>query len=173
MDEPLPPLRRDKQGRIDPTSLPDVLQWFLDYDPRVAIIKHPRVEELFQWKQEESRREGEDVFIFNRAEDRLALGIMQALAEHAGEYALYTWISQLLNALEEASQTNEEMASSYKLDMGAEKSIVTEAAKIPAERARTRFLISCWLETLCTAEIRVLGWLYREFYGRAFRPDNF
>jgi hypothetical protein len=153
--------------------VPDVLQWFLDYDPRVAIIKHPRVEELFQWKQEESRREGEDVFMFNRAEDRLAIGIMQALAEHAGERALHTWLSQLLNALEEASKTNEEMAAAYRLEMGGERSVVTEAAKIPIERGRAQFLMSCWLETLCTAEIRVLGWLYGEFYGRAFHPDNF
>jgi hypothetical protein len=174
-DEPLnlPPLRRDARGRIDPASLPDVLQWFLDYDQRVAIIKHPRVEELFQWKQEESRREGEDVFMFNRAEDRLAIGIMRALAEHAGEYALHTWISQLLNALEEASKTNEEMAASYKLDMSGERSVVAEASKIPTERGRATFLMSCWLETLCTAEVRVLGWLYKEFYGRAFHPDNF
>jgi hypothetical protein len=52
-------------------------------------------------------------------------------------------------------------------------SIVKEAEKIPPTGEQTEFLIDCWLEALCTAEIRVLGWLYQEFYGRPFRPDNF
>ena len=77
---PQPPLLRDAQGRIDVDSVPDVIQWFLDYDTRVAIIKHPRVEEVFQWKQEQSRQSNEEIFVFNRAEDRLAIGIIQALA---------------------------------------------------------------------------------------------
>src|SRR5215203_2536091 len=91
-----PPLLRDARGRIDVDSVPDVIQWFLDYDQRVAIIKHARVEEIFQWKQEQSRAEGEAVFSFNRAEDRLAIGIIQALAENTNERALHGWISQLL-----------------------------------------------------------------------------
>ena len=28
--------------------------------------------------------------------------------------------------------------------------------------------MNCWVETLCTVEARVLGWLYKEFYGRPF-----
>jgi hypothetical protein len=55
----------------------------------------------------------------------------------------------------------------------SENSIVAESSKIPAASARADFLINCWLETLCTAEIRVLGWLYREFYGRPFHPNTF
>ena len=169
----LPSLRRDRQGSVDPASMADALQWFLDYDPRVAIIKHPRVEELFQWKQEESRREGEDVYMFPRAEDRLAIGIMQAVVENNDEQELHAWISQLLNALEDASKTNEEIAAAYKLSMGGEDSVIDEAAKIPTERGRSLFLVCCWLETLCTAEIRVLGWFYQELYGRPFHPNNY
>ena len=174
-DAPLnsPALRRDRQGSVDPASMADALQWFLDYDPRVAIIKHPRVEELFQWKQEESRREGEEVYMFPRAEDRLAIGIMQALVENSGEQELHTWVSQLLNALEDASKTNEEMAAAYQLQMSGEDSVIDEAAKIPTERGRSLFLVCCWLETLCTAEIRVLGWFYQELYGRPFHPNNY
>jgi hypothetical protein len=151
----------------------DALQWFLDYDQRVAVIRHPKVEELFQWKQEESRREGEDVYMFPRAEDRLAIGIMQALVENGDEEALHTWISQLLNALEDASRTNEEMAAAYKLELGGESSVIEESAKIPTTRGRSLFLVCCWLETLCTAEIRVLGWFYQELYGRPFHPNNY
>ena len=66
-------------ANVDLDSIPDVIQWFLDFDQRVAIIKHPNVEEVFQWKQEQSRAAGEKVFDFNRAEDRLAIGIIQAL----------------------------------------------------------------------------------------------
>lgn len=171
-DEPtnLPPLPRDALGHVDPDSVPDVIQWFLDFDQRVAIIKHPNVEEVFQWKQELGRKAGEDVFAFKRAEDRLAIGIIQALAENSNERALHSWISQLLNALDSASKENEAAAGAYKLDLQGGGSIVKEAQKIPSVRGRHEFLINCWLETLCTAEARVLGWLYKEFYGRPFAP---
>lgn len=168
-----PVLLRDQYGNVDYDSLPDVIQWFLDYDERVAIIKHPKVEELFQWKQEQSRNAGEDVFNFDRAEDRLAIGILQSVAHNPVERDLHSWISQLLNALQAASKRTEEITESYKLDIREAKSIVEESRKIPASKTKDAFLIDCWLETLCTAEIRVLGWLYQEFYRRPFRPDNF
>jgi hypothetical protein len=165
-----PPLLRDKTGAPDLDSVPDVIQWFLDYDQRVAIIRHPNVEEVFHWKQEQSRAAGEEVFAFNHAEDRLAIGIIQALAENDSERDLHSWISQLLNALEIASKANESAGEAYKLDLKGGDSIVKEAAKIPSLRGRNDFLINCWVETLCTAEARVLGWLYKEFYGRPFAP---
>ena|SRR6185503_16863342 len=168
-----PVLERDQYGNIDYDSLPDVIQWFLDYDERVAVIKHAKVEELFQWKQEQSRNAGEDVFNFNRAEDRLAIGILQSVAHNPTERELHGWIGQLLNALQQAQQRTEEISSAYKLDMNETESIVEESKKIPASKTREAFLIDCWLESLCTAEIRVLGWLYLEFFGRPFRPDNF
>jgi hypothetical protein len=168
-----PVLRRDQFGAVDYDSLPDVIQWFLDYDQRVGIIKHAKVEELFQWKQEQSRLAGEDVFNFNRAEDRLAIGILQSVAQNPTEKDLHAWIAQLLNALERASKATEDVSAAYDLDMSAAKSVVGEAKKIPAATTRTDFLFNCWLETLCTAEIRVLGWLYREFYSRPFHPENF
>jgi hypothetical protein len=168
--QPSPVLRRDERGRLDLNSVGDCIQWFLDYDQRVAVIRHPKVEELFQWKQERSRSEGENVFDFNRAEDRLAIGIMQALAVHASEPELHDWIGQLLNALDEAGKANEEIAAAYKLELGEAVSTVREAARIPTERGRVEYLTSCWLEVLCTAEVRVLGWFYQELYGRPFAP---
>ncbi|HYY55712.1 MAG TPA: hypothetical protein VE842_00190 [Pyrinomonadaceae bacterium] len=165
-----PALRRDREGRLDLNSVADVIQWFLDYDQRVAVIRHPKVEELFQWKQELSRSEGENVFAFNRAEDRLAIGIMQALAVHPNAPALHDWIGQLLNALDEASKENEEAAAAFKLELDGAASTVKEAAKIPTARGRADFLTSCWLEVLCTAEVRVLGWFYQELYGRPYSP---
>ena len=165
-----PPLLRDASGKADLDSVPDVIQWFLDYDQRVAIIRHPNVEEVFHWKQEQSRAAGEEVFAFNHAEDRLAIGIIQALAENDSEPRLHSWLGQLLNALDVASKANESTAEAYKLDLKSGGSIVLEAAKIPSLRGRSDFLINCWVETLCTAEARVLGWLYKEFYGRPFAP---
>jgi hypothetical protein len=165
-----PLLHRDAQGRIDVDSVPDVIQWFLDYDNRVAIIKHPRVEEVFQWKQEQSRQASEEIFVFNRAEDRLAIGIIQALAENPTERELHSWIGQLLNALDTASKENETVSEAYGLDLAGTTSIVSEAAKIPSQRGRNDFLVNCWVETLCTAEARVLGWLYKEFYGEPYAP---
>lgn len=167
-----PVLLRDQTGSVDYDSVPDVIQWFLDYDDRVAIIKHPKIEELFQWKQEQSRQAGEGVFNFNRAEDRLAIGILQSLAHNPTEPELHAWIAQLLNALNAASKSTESFSAEYSLTM-AEASIVAESAKIPAAAIRADFLFNCWIETLCTAEIRVLGWLYREVYGRPFHPNNF
>src|SRR5438309_2789251 len=168
----LPALRRDVRGNVDLDSVPDVIQWFLDFDTRVAIIKHPNVEEVFQWKQEQSRIAGEEVFAFNRAEDRLAIGIIQALSENSTERTLHSWISQLLNALDAASKTNEAASEAYKLDLAGGGSVIKEANKIPSARGRRDFLINCWIETLCTAEARVLGWLYKELYGHAFAPSN-
>ena len=165
-----PPPLRDAAGNIDLDSVPDVIQWFLDFDQRVAIVKHPNVEEVFQWKQEHSRGQGEVVFDFKQAQDRLAIGIIQALSEHNTERALHSWISQLLNALDSASKANEAAAEAYKLDLAEGGSVVKEAERIPSARGRRDFLINCWVETLCTAEARVLGWLYQEFYGNAFAP---
>ncbi|HEX9917781.1 MAG TPA: hypothetical protein VGA87_01375, partial [Pyrinomonadaceae bacterium] len=124
-----PPLARDELGRIEPASLADLIEWFLNNDPRVNMIRHPKVEEVFQWKQAESRRAGEEVYEFTNAEERLAIGIMQAIVENEGESALHGWISQLLNALDDATKTNEEVSHAYRLDTGGEASTVGEAAK--------------------------------------------
>jgi len=147
-----------------------VIEWFLNYDQRVAIIRHPSVEEVFQWKQKVSQSQGEEVFIFKKAEDRLAIGIIQALADNSTEPQLHAWIGQLLGALDAASKANESTAEAYKLDLRSSESIIDQAEKIPFQRGRTEFLLNCWIETLCTAEARVLGWLYKEFYGRPYAP---
>ena len=166
----LPPLQRDAAGRVDVDSVPDVIEWFLNYDQRVAIVRHPSVEEVFQWKQQQSQAQGEEVFIFKRAEDRFAIGIIQALADNSTEHSLHEWIGQLLGALDTAAKANEATAEAYKLDLGSGGSIVAEAEKIPFQRGTSEFLINCWIESLCTAEARVLGWLYKELYGLPFAP---
>lgn len=169
-DLKLPPLQRDASGHVDVDSVPDVIEWFLNYDQRVAIIRNPSVEEVFQWKQQQSQAQGEEVFLFKKAEDRLAIGIIQALADNSTERDLHSWIGQLLSALDAASKANESTAEAYKLDLRSRASIIEQAEKIPFQRGRTEFLFNCWIETLCTAEARVLGWLYKEFYGHPYAP---
>ncbi len=167
---PHPPSLRGAKGTIDLDSVPDVIQWFLDYDERVVIIRHPRVEEIFHWKQEQSRKAGDAVFDFRRAEDRLAIGIIQALGENSTERELHSWISQLINALDVASKANESVTEAYCLDVRGAVSVVSEAEKIPSERRQKDFLLNCWIEALCTAEARILGWIYREMYGQPYAP---
>src|ERR1043165_7090023 len=166
----LPPLQRDASGLVDVDSVPDVIEWFLDFDQGVAVVRPASVEEVFQWKQEHTKAQGEEIFQFKRAEDRLAIGIIQALADNSTERSLHEWIGQLLGALDAASKANESTAEAYKHDLRNGGSIVEQAEKIPFQRGRTEFLLNCWIETLCTAEARVLGWLYKEFYGRPYAP---
>jgi hypothetical protein len=169
---PTPPrLKREADGSPEITSLGDIIEWFLDHDPRVGVIRDARVEEIFQAKQAESKRSGEEVFIFDRAEDRLAIGIVQAIATHPRQAEFHSWIGQLLNALEDSSKTNEEMAAEYELEMGEGSSIMSEVSKISSPQAREVYIACCWLEALCTAEIRVLGWVYQELYGRPYAPN--
>ena len=170
-----PPVpRRGAGGRIEPASLAEVIQWFLDYDERVAVVRFPAVEALFQWRQQEELKGlGDEAVAFRQAEDRLAVGVMQALVEHDTEGALHGWIKELLAALEDARKTNELIAESYGLKPSEESPVVSEAAKIPSRRERDIYLNCCWLETLCTAEARVLGWAYQGLYGRAFHPNTF
>lgn len=166
-----PPILMDAQGDVTTGELADVIEWFLNYDPRVGIIRHPQVESVFQWKQAESIRAGEEVYEFRNGEDRLAIGIAQALAANSKERELHGWISQLLNVLDDATKTNEGIAQAYKLDASEESSALDEAAKLPTERERKVYLTCCWLEALCTAEIRVLGWIYQELYRKPFSPQ--
>jgi hypothetical protein len=168
-----PVLLRDSEGRIEPASLASVIGWFLDYDERVAVVRFPAVESLFQWRQQEDLKEDADAFAFGSAEDRLAVGVMQALMTHDTEGELHGWIKELLAALDDASKTNETIAEEYGLKPSEDSSVVAEAGKIPSRREREIYLNCCWLETLCTAEARVLGWAYQGLYGRPFHPDNF
>ena len=168
-----PSLRRDAEGRVVPSSLADVIQWFLSYDPRVAVVQFPAVEALYQWKRQEQLRGDPESFAFERAEDRLAVGVAQALSLHDSEPRLHGWIKELLAALDDATKTNEAINEAYGLQPDQETSVVAEAEKIPSRRERDIYLTCCWLETLCTAEVRLLGWFYQELYGRPFRPENF
>ncbi len=163
-----PKLAKTANGDINTTSLADTLEWFLNYDPKVAVVRNPHVEELFQWKQADDEANGVEVYPFENAEARFAIGAFQAIAEYDSEPQMRKWITEVLQALGESKQMNEDIAASYKLEHGA--SPVAQAEQIPSNSERRLYLSSGWLEALCTAEVRFLGWIYQELYGVPFEP---
>lgn len=163
-----PKLRKTADGDINTTSLADLLEWFLNYDQRVAVVRNPHVEELFQWKQQDDEANGIEIYPFENAEARFAIGVFQAVAEYDSEEKLQTWITEVLQALGESKQMNEDIAASYKLKHG--ESLIANAEQIPSNSERRLYLSSGWLEALCTAEVRFLGWVYQELYGKTFEP---
>ncbi len=165
-----PKLEKTSSGDIDINSLANLLEWFLNFDPRVALMRHPHVEELFQWKQADDAENGVEIYPFENAEARFAVGAFSAIAENNSEEKLQNWITDVLQALGESKQTNEDIAKSYKLD--AAKSHVEQADAIPNKTERRLYLTSSWLEALCTAEVRFLGWVFQELYGKQFQPVN-
>lgn len=169
MDLTPPKLRKTPDGNTDVGSLADLLEWFLNNDQRVALVRHPQVEELFQWKQADDEANDARRYHFENAESRFAIGVFQALGENDSEEKLRDWISEVLQTLGEVRQISEDISGDYKLDTS--KSHVAEAAKLPTENERRMYLTSSWLEALCTAEVRFLGWVYQELYGRSFQPD--
>ena len=163
-----PKLIKNVSGDINTNSLADLLEWFLNYDSRVGIVRNPHVEELFQWKQTDEAANGVEIYPFENAEARFALGVFQAIAEYDSEPKLRQWITEVLQALGESKQMNEDIAASYKLNPS--ESHVAQAEQIPSNSERRLYLTSGWLEALCTAEVRFLGWVYQELYGKPFEP---
>lgn len=167
----LPPkLEVSPNGGINPTSLADLLEWFLNYDQKVAQIRHPFVEELFQWKQQDDFLQGVQTYPFENAESRFAIGAFQAIEENNSEQKLQFWISDVLNALHEAKQTNAEIAEAYKLETQENLSALGKSQFLSNDFEKRLYLSSCWLESLCTAEARFLGWVYQELYQKPFQP---
>ncbi len=163
-----PKLVQSPSGKIETASLADLLEFFLQNDQRVAIVRHPHVEELFQWKRSDDIEHGVEPAPFENAEARFAIGVIQAVGENDTEQKLGKWITDVLQALGEAKQNNEDLARSYNLSQ--EKSHVEQAKSLPSKTERRSYLTSCWIESLCTAEVRFLGWVYQKIYGKPFEP---
>lgn len=168
-EENFPPkLRKAANGDIDVGSLASLLEWFLNFDQRVALVRHPHVEELFRWKKADDEHQGNEIYPFENAESRFAIGVFQALGENDSEEKLQRYISESLQALGESKQTAEEIAAAHGFE--SSKSHVEQAQKISSDIEKRIYLTSCWLESLCTAEVRFLGWVFQELYGKPFQP---
>ena len=169
--DPKPPrLALDPSGRPTDASLADLIEWFLNYDERTARIRHPHVEEVFRWKQADDEQLGAAVFPFENAEARFAIGIIQALKENDSEPLLKMWITDVLNALNDARHVKSELTDAYGLDRSPLETALSKAEKLTTMTERRDYLTSCWHDGLYTAEARILGWIYQELYGRPFTP---
>jgi len=163
-----PKLHPASDGTIDPNSLADLVEWFLNFDERTARMRHPMINELFVWKQADDTENGVGVYPFENAEARFAIGIFQALNENNSEPLLKLWISDVLNALQTSRDAKTEISDAYKLEANPAKSFIEKASKLTSNAERRVYLSSCWFDALYTAEARVLGWIYQEIYGRPF-----
>ena len=171
--QPAPPkLRPGKEGGIDPTSLADLVEWFLNFDERTARMRHVNTEELFQWKQTDDEANGIGTYPFENAEARFAIGVFPALQENDSEPLLGLWLNDVLAALHESRETKREITEANNLDKDIEKSSIDKAQLLTTNSERRLYLTSSWLEALCTAEARVLGWIYQEIYGKPFTPQS-
>jgi hypothetical protein len=167
-----PKIRKTASGDIDVGSLADLLEWFLNYDVKTQIMRHPHVNELFEWKQADDAANGVEVYPFENAEARFAIGVLQAIAENDSETKLQRWITDVIQALGDAKQTREDFVAEYKLETNQGASFVMESQKLPSKNERRIFLTSAWFEALCTAEARFLGWVYQELYGKPFQISS-
>ena len=70
-----PRLSAAADGKIDSSSLADLIEWFLSFDERTARMRHAEVEELFQWKRRDDEQNGVPVYPFENAEAQFAIGI--------------------------------------------------------------------------------------------------
>ena len=170
--ENLPPkIRKTASGETDIGSIADTLEWFLNYDSRVGLVRHPHIQELFEWKQADDPAHGVAVYPFENAEARFAVGVFQALGENNTEATLQQWVTDVLQALGESRQTCEDIIGQYKLAVKQGASPVMESQKIPSKIEQRMFLTCSWIEGLCTAEVRFLGWVFQELYGKTFQPN--
>lgn len=167
-----PALIKNPDGDINVNSLADLLEWFLNYDQKVNIMRHPHVQELFEWKQADDAAQGKEVYPFENAEARFAVGAFQAIAENKSQSQLQEWITDVLQALGEAKQTREDFVKENNLETSQGASFVMESQKLSSKIEQRLFLTSAWIESLCTAEVRFLGWVYQEIYGVAFQPAS-
>ncbi len=165
-----PKLRRSDTGEVDIGWVADMREWFLTFDERTARMRHANTDELFQWKQKDDEAGGVGIYPFENAEARFAVGAVQALGENNSEPLLKLWITDVLEALGRARETKSELTAAYDLDSDAELYSLQKADKLTTNTEKRLYLSCCWLEALCTAEARFLGYVYQEMYGQPFAP---
>ncbi len=165
-----PKLSRSETGEIDIGSVADLLEWFLTFDERTARMRHANTDELFRWKQTDDEANGVGIYPFENAEARFAVGAVQALGENNSEPLLKLWITDVLEALGRARETKTELTAAYDLDSDADAFSLQKAEKLTTTTEKRLYLSCCWLEALCTAEARFLGYVYQEIYGQPFAP---
>lgn len=166
-----PKLLRGSEGEIVSSSIADLVEWFLNYDEQTARMRHPNTNELFLWKQNDDAANGIGTYPFENAEARFAIGVFQALEQNTTEAELNDRLTAVLNALHESRESKAAITDANRLDADAESSAVKRSELLTTNVEKRLYLTSCWLEAICTAEARVLGWIYQDIYGRPFSPE--
>lgn len=167
----LPPsLEINPSGEMNIESLANTVEWFLNYDERVAAMRHSDVDAIYQWQQQDRNANGAEMQPFPRAEDRFAVGIFSALAENDGEPKLKQWMADVLEALQESKELAAAIATDYKFAPESGLTPLAEANLLPTNDEKRMYLSARWQEILCTAELRVFGWIYQQLYGKPFTP---
>lgn len=165
-----PALVKTENGEINVESLANTVEWFLSYDERVAAMRHPSVDAIYQWRQQDANSNGQEMAPFPRAEDRFAIGVFQIIAENNSELSLKQWISDILTAMQESKELAGQIAGDYKFSLGANATPIDEANLLSTTDEKRMYLSARWFEILCTAELRVLGWIYQQLYDKPFAP---
>ena len=165
-----PKIRLTQTGEPDVGSMADLLEFFLNFDERTARMRHAAINEVFMWKQADDEASGVKIFPFENAEARFAIGVFQAVAENNSEPLLKLWLTDVLAALHDARETKASLSEAYRLDDDFDASPLQKAEKLTTAAEKRIYLTCSWLEALCTAEARFLGYVYQEIYGRPFAP---
>ena len=160
----------EANGKAGAGSIADIVEWFLNYDERTARMRMEYTNELFAWKQSDDAANGIGTYPFENAEARFAIGVVQAVQENSSEESLNAWLTDVLGALGEARETKQAIDHDYNCAEIAELSALQKAERLPSAAEKRIYLTACWLEVLFTAEVRVLGWVYQELYGKPFSP---
>ena len=168
MENQPPQLQKDQNGEIIIESLAQIVEWFLTFDERVAALRFPQVDQIYQWRQQDANANGDEMQPFPRAEDRFAVGIFAALAENSDETSLRQFMADTLESLQDAKQLAAEIAEANKFALKENVSPLDEANLLETNDEKRLYLSARWLEILCTAELRVLGWVYQDLYGKPF-----
>ena len=140
----------------------------MNFDERVAAMRHPDVDAIYQWRQQDANSNGEEMLPFPRAEDRFAMGVFAALAENRDEPSLKAWMTEIVNALQESKEFAAQIAHDNEFSPESNRTPIEEANFLPTMDEKRMYLSARWFEILSTAELRVLGWIYQELYGKAF-----
>lgn len=172
MENSPPDLQKAVNGDINIESLANTVEWFLNYDERVAAVRHPQIEAVYQWRQQDAQASGMEMTPFDRAEDRFAVGIFQALGENDSEPKLQKWMNDLLATMQEAKELKSNIAKDFDFDQTEVHYPIEEANLLPSNIERRLYLSACWLDALCTAELRVLGWVYQQLYNKPFAESR-
>jgi len=171
-DQP-PKLRLTAEGSADIGSLADVLEWFLNFDETHRPHEATRPSKRFSNGNSRTTRSTASRSTRSRTpRPALPSARFQALAENDTEPKL----NRLDHRYPQRPRRRPDVAHR---DLGIlrprrrpELYAVAKADKLTTAIEKRIYLTSSWIEALCTAEARYLGWSIRKLYGKPFHPKR-